>query len=38
MLRIEVITNPNKSYKRTEMKNDTDLDNINIEKDKKEKE
>ena len=33
----EVSTNPYKSYKRHEIQNDTVLDNISIEKDKKEK-
>ena len=33
----DISTNPNKSFKRTEMQNDTDLDNISIEKDKKER-
>ena len=37
ILQNDTSTNPNKSYKRADMQNDTDLDNIPIEKDKKEK-
>ena len=37
ILQNDTSKNPNKSYKRADMQNDTDLDNIPIEKDKKRK-